>query len=200
MGWSHARVVEHDVDVAHGLLGANENLEIAFQGIGGHTHDIVLAGADEFFVGRERLGHGPVDLLLGLVGDGIRIQGDALQGGHLFLGDAGGGVAALHPGARDLLPDAVTRQSDHDLQNLDVKFVFRFLDGGLQGDGGPFGVEDATVADPVGRGLLVVDDLNVISFDLGHAQGNLGGAEVGGCYVSFCLHIICCLYFTLTVL
>ena len=125
-----AHLVEHDVEVAHRLLGAHEDLEVAFDGVGGHAHDIVLAGADQLVVGREGLRHGAVDLLLAFVGDGVGVDGDALEGVDLVAGDAGRGVAALHARAGDLLPDVIARQAHDHLEDLDVQFFFRLLDGG----------------------------------------------------------------------
>ena len=196
----HAHVVHHPVEIVDRLAAAYEDLEIAFYGFGCHSYHISLAAVDHVVVGREGLGNCSVNFLLGLVLDRIGVHGNVLQGIDLLPGDAAVRVAPVHPRAGELLAHIVAGKSYHELEYLDVQLVLGILDHSLERAGGLGRIVDTTVAHTVGRHLLVVDDLDVIPLDFCHGQGHLGRAKIRGRYISFCLHIICFLYFKFTTL
>ena len=178
-------------DLVHGGGGpaaADEHLEIALQFLGEGAHHVAFHELD-LVVDGEGLGHGAVHDLAGLVVQRVGLEGHRLQVLDFLLGDVLVGVGPDDAARGRLLPHVAAGHAHDHLQDLDHEFVLGLLDGLLQGEGRLHRVGDHAAPDAGGRGLLVIDDLDVIPLHAGDAEPEFGGSQVNGCNVTF-FHIV----------
>ena len=172
----YVEVVHYHINVLQGSFPADEDLEVAFEDVADHPDDVPFHLLEAVF-GRETLGYGSVKDFILLIIDWVGIQGELLQALHFLLGDAAS--VPLDPALCRLLIDIVARKAHYHLTDLlDVQFVFRLFEGSGQRSLHLHRITDITIVDAVGRGLLVVNDLYVLSVYPGHGEGQFRRSQV----------------------
>ena len=193
LGNGNVQLVENLVQGGGGAAVAHKHLEVALQGGTQGTHHFTFHQLD-FVVNGERLGHGTVHDLALRVGEGIGFQGDGLEAVHLLGGDVVVGVGALNTGRCRHLRHLAAGHAHHHLQDLDHELLLGFADGILQALGRLHGVGDEAGTDPLRRGLLVVNNLDVLAVHACDAQAELRSSQVNRGNVFF-FHIAFCIIF-----
>ena len=185
-GYSHA--VEHIVDVDRVSPAADEHLEVPFKLLGSHSDNVVFQLIKTVFCG-ERLCHRPVDHFVFRVGQRIFLESHGLEGPDLIILDLSVRICPVHHGRGILLPDIVAGQADYDLLDLDLELLLRLRERIPQDCLDFAGIVDVAVADSLRGRLLVINHLDILAQDPGHAHRQLGCAQVDRRYVPF-FHII----------
>ena len=188
LGDGNVHLVENLVEGRGGAAVAHEHLEVALQGCGEGAHHLALHQLD-FVVGRERLGHGAVhDLLFG-IGEGIGLQGHGFEVLHLFGGDIVVGIGPLDAGRCGDLRHFAAGHAHDNLQNLDHQFLLGLPDGFLETACRLHRIGDETGADALGRGFLVVHNLDVFPVHAGDAESEFRTSQINRGNV-FLFHIV----------
>ena len=113
------------------------------------------------------------DFLLFGIAQRIGVECHVLDAVDFFLRNAGFRIAAVEPGAGNLLRDAVAGHAYYQLSDFDAEFFLGFVDGFFKRDRSPGRVVDASVAHAVGRLLPVVEYFGVVA----------GYPRYGECYL-----------------
>ena len=174
-GDSHA--VEDIVDVGGMSPAADEHLEVSFQFFGRHSDDVVLKLVETVF-GREGLGYRSVDDFVLGVTERIFLEGHRFESPYLRIADLGVRIGPVHTCRGRFLTDIIARQAHYHLLDLDLQFLLGFRYCLAKSVLHLAGVVDVAVAYALRGRFLVVNHLDVLAQDPGHADRHLGRAQV----------------------